>query len=98
MGDTALYVWPLVVGFSYLMSSEVCLSLWLFYLLFRAEVMVGVLYAWDMGGTGTGFTMGPAYTVYPEVGGALALPSGRCGPCAGIWAMSGARPVGTRRT
>jgi len=73
MGDTALFVWPLVVGFSYLMSSEVCLSLWLFYLLFRAEVLVGVLYAWDMGGTGTGFTMGPAYTVYPEVGGALAL-------------------------
>ena len=73
MGDTALFVWPLVVGFSYLMSSEVCLSLWLFYLLFRAEVMIGVLYAWDMGGTGTGFTMGPAFTVYPEVGGALAL-------------------------
>jgi len=73
MGDTALFIWPLVVGFSYLMSSEVCLSLWLFYLLFRVEVMVGVLYAWDMGGTGTGFTMGPAYTVYPEVGGALML-------------------------
>ena len=73
MGDTALFVWPLVIGFSFLMSSEVCLSLWLFYLLFRAEVLVGVLYAWDMGGTGTGFTMGPAYTVYPEVGGALAL-------------------------
>ena len=73
MGDTPLFVWPLVIGFSFLMSGEVCLSLWLFYLLFRAEVMAGVLYAWDMGGTGTGFTMGPAYTVYPEVGGALAL-------------------------
>ncbi len=73
MGDTAFYIWPLVIGFSFLMSSEVCLSLWLFYLLFRAQVLIGVLYAWDMGRTGTGFSMGPAYTIYPEAGGALAL-------------------------
>jgi len=83
MGDTAFYVWPLVIGFSFLMSSEVCLSLWLFYLLFRAQILIGVLYAWDMGGTGTGFTMGPAYTVYPEAGGALALAAWT------VWTMRG---------
>jgi len=73
MGDIAFYVYPLVIGFSYLMSSEVCLSLWLFYLLFKAEMLAGVLYDWNMSGTGVGFSMGPAYTVYPEVGGAFAL-------------------------
>ncbi len=73
MGGIALYTYPLVIGFSYLMSSEVCLSLWLFYLLFKAQMLAGVLYDWNMSGTGVGFSMGPAYTVYPEAGGALAL-------------------------
>lgn len=73
MRDIAFYVYPLVIGFSYLMSSEVCLSLWLFYLLFKAQMLAGVLYDWNMSGTGVGFSMGPAYTVYPEVGGAFAL-------------------------
>ena len=73
MGDVGFFVYPLIVGFSYLMSSEVCLSLWLFYLLFKAEMLTGTLYNWNMSGTGVGFSMGPAYTVYPEVGGAVAL-------------------------
>ncbi len=73
INDVAFFVFPLVIGFSYLLSSEVCLSLWLFYLLFKVEVMVGALYAWDPSWTGTGFVMGPAFTVYQEVGGAIAL-------------------------
>ncbi|MGI4791670.1 MAG: DUF6785 family protein [Janthinobacterium lividum] len=73
MGDIGFFIYPLVIGFSYLMASDVCLSLWLFYLLFKAQVVAGVLYNWDMSGTGAGFSMGPAYTVYQEVGGAAAL-------------------------
>ena len=41
-------VYPLVIGISYLMSSEVCVSLWLFYLVFKLQTMFGSLYAWDM--------------------------------------------------
>ena len=66
-------VYPLVVGFSYLLSSEVCLSLWLFYLLFKAQVLLGVLYNWDMPGLSGGIVMGPAFAAYQEAGGAVAL-------------------------
>lgn len=83
VNDIGLFVWPLVIGFSYLLSSEVCLSLWLFYLLFKAQVMVGSLYAWDLSWTGTGFVMGPAFTVYQEVGGALMLAAWT------LWTMRG---------
>jgi len=72
LGDTAIFVWPLVIGFSYLMSSEVCLSLWLFYLVFKAQVLAGILYDWNMDGI-PGYAQGPAFTVYPEVGGAVML-------------------------
>ena len=83
VGDIAFFVFPLVVGFSYLMSSEVCLSLWLFYLLFKVQMLLGVLYNWNMSGTGVGFSMGPAYTVYPEVGGAAMLSAWT------LWTMRG---------
>lgn len=73
VNDVMFAIYPLVIGFAYLLSSEVALSLWLFYLLFKAEVLIGSIYQWDMKWTGTGFSMGPAFTVYQEVGGAIML-------------------------
>lgn len=66
-------IYPLVIGFSYLLSSEVCLSLWLFYVLFKAQVLLGALYNWDMPGISGGICMGPGFAAYQEAGGAIAL-------------------------
>ena len=73
LNDINLAVYPLIIGISYLMSSEVCVSLWLFYLIFKLQTMFGSLYAWDMSGAGTGWAMGPAFVSYEEAGGAVML-------------------------
>ncbi len=67
-------IFPLVIGFSYLLSSEVCLSLWLFYLLFQAQIFLGTVYNWDMPSLqGGGIVQGPAFAAYQEAGGAIVL-------------------------
>ena len=39
-------VYLMVIGIAYLLPAEVCLSLWAFFLIFKAQVMVCVLYNW----------------------------------------------------
>jgi len=41
-------VYPLVIGFAFLIASDVCLSLWLFYILFKVQCLAGIVYNWDM--------------------------------------------------
>jgi hypothetical protein len=78
INDVQIAIYPLIIGFAYLLSSEVCLSLWLFYLLFKAQVLMGTVYNWDMSTTGVGYSMGPAYVTYHETGGVLMM---------GVWVL-----------
>ncbi|MBI2298551.1 MAG: hypothetical protein HYU66_06285 [Armatimonadetes bacterium] len=67
-----LSVYPLTVGFSYFISNEVLLSLWLFYALFRAELAIldacGV--QWAGPGAGYGYAL---FSSQQAAGAALAL-------------------------
>lgn len=73
LNDVELAVFPLVIGFAYLLPTDICASLWLFYLIFKMQTLVGNLYAWNMAGPGAGICMGPAWSAYQEAGGALML-------------------------
>lgn len=42
---------PLVVGLAYLLPAEVSFSLWFFFLFFKAQILVGAVYNWDMPGS-----------------------------------------------
>ena len=73
VNDIQFAVYPLVIGFAFLLSSEVCLSLWLFYLLFKAQVYLAAIYNWDISTTGVGYSMGPAFVTYHEAGGLMMM-------------------------
>ena len=70
---TWLPVYPLAVGFSYLLNNEVLLSLWLFHLIYKMELVVADLLGYQpqqvgMGGYGT-----HAFASQQAAGAALAL-------------------------
>jgi len=75
IGSHTFSIYPLVIGFAYFIASDVCLSLWLFYVLFKIQCMVGSMHAWDMSTTQGiwGYCMGPTFVSHEEAGGALAL-------------------------
>ena len=73
VNDIEFAVYPLMLGFAYLLSSEVCLSLWLFYLLFKVQVLFANLNNWNLAGAPAGNTLGPAFVVYHETGGVLMM-------------------------
>jgi hypothetical protein len=78
-----IYVYPLVIGFAYLLSSDVCFSLWFFYVVFRAQVLIATIYSWDVSGSGSGIVMGPGFAAYQEAGGSIMLTAWL------IWSMRG---------
>ena len=73
INDIQIAIYPLIIGFAYLLSSEVCLSLWLFYLIFKGQVLLAGMYNWDLSTTGVGYSMGPAFVTYHETGGVLMM-------------------------
>ncbi len=73
VNNITIAIFPLVIGFSYLLSSDVCLSLWLFYIVFKLQVLFGAMHSADMSGAGAGISMGPGYVTYQEAGGAAML-------------------------
>ena len=73
VNDIQFAIYPLVIGFAYLLSSEVCLSLWMFYLLFKAQVLIAAVNDWDLSFTGVGYSMGPSFVNYQEAGGVLMI-------------------------
>ena len=44
------FIFPLVIGISYLLSAEVCFSLWFFHLFYKFEILVGAINNFDMPG------------------------------------------------
>lgn len=67
-----LTIYPLVIGFSYLISNEVLLSLWFFYVLFRMELVVldSLGIQWAGPGAGYGYAL---FSSQQAAGAALAL-------------------------
>lgn len=66
-------VFPLVIGFSYFLSNEVSLSLWLFYVIGRVQNLIAGVNAWDIHGAKAGICMGPAFEAYQEAGAAVMI-------------------------
>ena len=56
IGPIDAVVYPLVIGVSYLLSAEVCFSLWFFHLFYKGEMLLGVIQNWDMAAPVGGFT------------------------------------------
>ena len=69
LNDIMFAVYPLVIGFAFLIASDVCLSLWLFYVLFKLQCLIGIEYNWNMSMIGVGYSMCPAFVSYEEAGG-----------------------------
>jgi hypothetical protein len=75
LSDFTLSAWPLVVGISYLLSGEIAISIWVFHLLFWAQLVfwAALGYPWQQPAPGgTGFQP-LAWIHYTEFGGALVL-------------------------
>jgi hypothetical protein len=60
----------LVIGLAYLLSAEVCFSLWFFFLFYKAEVLLCALYNWDARGGISSYTL---FHSLQSFGGAIAL-------------------------
>jgi hypothetical protein len=65
-------IYPLVVGFSYVLSGEVCLSLWLFYLLYKLQCVLGGALGVNMPGVTAGYGS-YLFAAHEEAGAAVAL-------------------------
>jgi len=56
IGPIDARTYPLVIGLSYLLPGEVCFSMWFFHLFYKAEILTGAVYNWDMPGPVGGYT------------------------------------------
>ncbi|HJN18187.1 MAG TPA: DUF6785 family protein, partial [Armatimonadota bacterium] len=65
-------IYPLVIGFSYLLSGEVCLSLWLFYIFYKAQCVIGGALGLNMPGVTAGYGS-YLFASHEEAGAAVAL-------------------------
>ncbi len=70
---TGLPVYPLTVGFSYLLNNEVLLSLWLFHVLYKVELMVADWWGLTPTRVGMGGYGSEAFASQQAAGAALAL-------------------------
>jgi hypothetical protein len=50
LGQFSATLYLLVIGLSYLLSTEVCFSLWFFFLFYKFEILLCAVYNWDMPG------------------------------------------------
>lgn len=65
-------IYPLVVGFSYILAGEVCLSLWLFYLFYKAQCVFGGALGLNMPGVTAGYGS-YLFASHEEAGAGVAL-------------------------
>ena len=66
------FIYPLVIGISYLLAAEVCFSLWFFHLFYKAEIFVGAVYNLDMPGPVAGYSYKQFHSL-EAFGGGVAL-------------------------
>lgn len=72
LAPLTVWLYPLVVGLSYLLSAEVAFSLWFFYAFYKGQLLLSALYNWDTPGS----LLAPGQTLFHGLqvfGGALAL-------------------------
>lgn len=91
INDISIAVYPLIIGFAYLLSAEVCFSLWFFYLAFKVQTIIAAINAWDLSSLGSGIDMGPGFAAYQEAGGAVAVALWL------VWSMRGHLKAAWRR-
>lgn len=75
LSDFTISIWPMVIGIAYLINGEVAVSIWLFHLLFWAQLVVwsALGYQWQQGASSPG-TFSPLDWIHnTEFGGALVL-------------------------
>ena len=72
IGGLPAKIYPLVIGLSYLLASEVCFSLWFFYLFFKLQLLIAGIYNWDTPGPLTAYTS-YQFGALQAFGGSLAL-------------------------
>ena len=65
-------IFPLVIGISYLLSAEVCFSLWFFHLFYKFEILVGTINNFDMPGAIAGYSYKQFHSL-EAFGGGVAL-------------------------
>ena len=65
-------IYPLVIGFSYILAGEVCLSLWLFYLFYKAQCVLGGALGLNMPGVTAGYGS-YLFASHEEAGAGVAL-------------------------
>lgn len=65
-------IYPLVIGFSYILSGEVCLSLWLFFIFYKLQCVLGGALGLNMPGVTAGYGS-YLFATHEEVGAAVAL-------------------------
>jgi len=71
VNDIPFNIFPLVIGFTYLLPLEVSASLWFFFLAYHAETMIAYMFNLDTTGAVGGICLGPGFGSYQEAGGAL---------------------------
>jgi hypothetical protein len=72
IGPFSANLFFLVIGFSYLLSREVCFSIWFFYLFYKAEILLCAINNWDMPAP-LGWFSEKQFHSLQAFGGALAL-------------------------
>jgi hypothetical protein len=72
IGPIDAFIYPLVIGLAYLLPGEVCFSLWFFHVFYKAEILLGAVYNWDMPGPVGGYTYKQFHGVQ-AFGGGVAL-------------------------
>jgi len=71
-GPWELWFYPLVIGIAYLLPAEVAFSMWFFHLFYKAELLLGVVYNWDMPGAVGGLSYKQFHSLQ-ALGGGIAL-------------------------
>lgn len=65
-------IYPLVIGLTFLLSTEVAFSLWFFFLFYKLEIILCAIYNWEMTGAVGGYSQKQFHSLQ-AFGGALGL-------------------------
>ena len=66
------HFYPLVIGLTFLLSTEVAFSLWFFFLFYKFEILLAAMYNWEMMGAAGGYSQKQFHSLQ-AFGGAIAL-------------------------